>query len=108
MEMVLLLLLILLILTIALAVFVPSFRWIAVIIASVLLYIPSLLAWAAMRYFNVVRIEDLLNVYTHQLVGTWLGSLLHFGPPLLPSIVLLSSFFLVRRFKQDGESTTTH
>ena len=73
----------------------------AVAIVSLLIYLPSYFAWYALQYFQVVPVDSLLKqtfgIESHQLVGTGLGALVLFGPPLLPSIVILCWFFLIRR-----------
>ena len=89
-----------LILGIALAIFVRSFRLIAVVVVSMLLYVPSYFVWFALQYFHIVPVDQLMiemfGIYTYRLVGTWLGSLVMFGPPLLPSVILICLFPLLR------------
>lgn len=57
---------------------IPSFRWISVLAISTFLYVLSLFGWFALNYFGYVQVEELLNVYSHELVGTWLGMLTFF------------------------------
>ena len=108
MIMILMLLLMLLILCVAIAVFVPSARLMVVILSSILLYVPSYFVWFALQYFQSVPVDRLLRemfgIYTHQLVGTWLGRLVLFGPPLLPSVILFCSFLLLGKFKVVGKA----
>ncbi len=73
----------------------------AVAIVSLLIRLASCFAWYALQYFQVVPVDSLLRqtfgVESHQLVGTRLGALVLFGPPLPPSIVMLCRLFLIRR-----------
>lgn len=97
---ILLLLLLVLILMMAVAVYVPTFRVVTLLYASFLLYIFSILVWFGLQYFGIVRLTSLLNVYTHELVGTWLGILVNFGPPLLPPMFLLCIYFIRCKFEK--------
>lgn len=100
------LLLVLLILSVAIAIFVRSARLMVVIVASILLYVPSYFVWFGIQYFQIVPVDQLMKemfgIYTYQLVGTWLGRLVLFGPPLLPSVILFCSFLLLRKSKRGG------
>ena len=108
MTVILIILLMLLIMSVAVAVFAPSVRLLAVIVTSTLLYVPSCFVWFALQYFQVVPVDHLLKgmfgIYSHQLIGTWLGSLVFFGPPLLPSVILFCSFLLLAKFKRSGKA----
>ncbi len=112
MIVILILLLMLLIMSVAVAVFAPSARLLAVIAVSILLYVPSCFVWFALQYFQVVPVDHLLKemfgIYSYQLVGTGLGRLVFFGPPLLPSVILFCSFLLLSKFKRGGEGITNH
>ena len=85
---------------VAVAMLAPSFRWLAIVLISVLLYFPSFYVWFALQYFGMVRVEEILNVYPHELLGTSLGELAFFGPPMLPSLILLFYYFVMRKFNR--------
>jgi hypothetical protein len=108
MIVILMLLLVLLIFGVAMAIFVQPARLMIVIAASILLYVPSYFVWFAIQYFQIVPVDQLMKemfgIYTHQLVGTWLGRLVLFGPPLLPSVILLCSFLLLSKSKCGGKA----
>ena len=101
MERALLYLLFLFIAGIVTAVFVRQARPVVIVIISILIYVPSYLVWFALQYFHIVPVDSLVRhtfgIDSHRLVGTPLGALVLFGPPLLPSIVMLCWFFLIRR-----------
>ncbi len=92
--------------SVAVAVFAPSARLLAVIAVSILLYVPSCFVWFALQYFQVVPVDTLLkemfSIYKQQIVGTGLSRLVCFGPPLLPSVFLYCSFLLLSKFKRSG------
>jgi hypothetical protein len=71
-----------------------------VVLISVLVALPSYFAWFTAQYLHIVSVDALLyrafGVASHQLVATPLGALAMFGPPLVPSIVILVRFFLTR------------
>ena len=82
------------------AVFVRKARPVTTVLIAILIYVPSYFVWFALQYLNVVPVDSLLrrafDIDSYQLVGTPLGALVMFGPPLLPSIIILGSFFLFR------------
>lgn len=82
------------------ALFVPRARPGAWGLVAVLLYVPSCLVWFVLQYLQVIPVDRLaqaLGIDAHRLVGPPLGTLVQFGPPLLPSIALLSWVLLRRR-----------
>lgn len=83
------------------AVFVQRARPVVTVIISVLIYIPSYFIWFTLQYSGIVTVDSLLkqgfDIDTYQLVGTPLGAFVLFGPPLLPSIIILCWVFLLRR-----------
>ena len=101
MERALAYLLFLLVAGILIAVFVRQARPATTVLISIVIYVPSYFVWFALQYLHIVPVDSLLRwafgIDSYQLVGTPLGALVMFGPPLLPSIVILGSFFLVRR-----------
>lgn len=101
MEAALLYLLFLFVAGILTAVFGRQARPLTTVIISLLICVPSYFVWFVLRYLSIIRVDSLLEkgfgIDSYQLVGTPLGALVLFGPPLLPSIVLLSWFFLIRR-----------
>ncbi len=82
------------------AVFVRRARPVTTVLIAILIYVPSYFVWFALQYLSVVPVDSLLQralgIDSYQLVATPLGALVVFGPPLLPSIIVLASFFLVR------------
>ena len=82
------------------AVFVRRARPATTVLIAIVIYVPSYFVWFALQYLSVVPVDSLfrraLGIESYQLVGTPLGALVVFGPPLLPSIIVLASFFLVR------------
>ncbi len=101
MEYVILYFLILLLASVLIAEFIRPARSLTIILISVLIYIPSYFVWFALQYLNVVPLDSLLRqafgIYSYELVDSPLGQIVLFGPPLLPSVVLLLWFFVVRR-----------
>ena len=100
MERALLSLLLLLIVGVLGSVFVRQARPLIVVLVSILIYLPSYFVWFTIQYLHILPVDSLLHwafgVESYQLVGTPLGMLAMFGPPLLPSIVILVWFFLIR------------
>jgi hypothetical protein len=103
MEQALLYLLFMLFVGIFTAMFVRQSHPVAIVIISILIYVPSYLVWFALQLFGIVPVDSLLRqtfgIDSYRLVGTPLGALVLFGPPLLPSIVILCWCFLIRRRK---------
>jgi hypothetical protein len=101
MERALFYLLILFIAGIVAAVFVRQARPAAIVLISILIYVPSYLIWFGLQYIGIVPVDSLLkqtfDIDSYRLVGTHLGAFVLFGPPLLPSIIMLCWFFLIRR-----------
>ena len=101
MELALLCLLFLFAAGILTAVFVQQARLLVTVIISILICVPSYFVWFALQYFGIVPVDSLLKqgfgIDSYQLVRTPLRALVLFGPPLLPSIVMLCWFFLFRR-----------
>jgi Mg2+/citrate symporter len=101
MEAALLYLLFLLVAGILTTVIFRQARPLATVVISILICVPSYFVWFALRYFSIIPVDSLLDkgfgIDSYQLVGTPLGALVLFGPPLLPSIVMLCWFFLIRR-----------
>jgi hypothetical protein len=83
------------------AVFVRPNRPTALVIISIVIYVPSYIVWFALQYFHIVPVDSILRqtfgIDSYQLVGTPLGTLVRFGPPALPSIVMLCWFFLIKK-----------
>lgn len=96
MERALLFLLFLFFTGIATALFVRQVRPAIIVIISILIYVPSYMVWFALQYFGIVPVDSLLRqtfgIDSYRLAGTPLGALVLFGPPLLPSIVMLCWF----------------
>lgn len=78
------------------------------VIISLLIYVPSYIVWYALQYFQIVPVDSLLRetfgIYSYELVGTPLGALVLFGPPALPSLVMLCWLFLSRKRHGQMES----
>ena|SRR5918993_3127806 len=70
--------------------FVPRARLAAMVTGSVLLYLPSLFAWYCVVYFQYVDFDKLVAPH-HRWTqhGRAAGILWFFGPPLVPSVILL-------------------
>ena len=70
--------------------FVPRARLAAIAAGSVLLYLPSLFAWYCIVYFQYVDFDKLIAPH-HRWTqhGRAVGMLGFFGPPLVPSVILL-------------------
>ena len=100
MERVLACLLLLFAVGILTAVFVRKARPVTTVLIAILIYVPSYFVWFALQYLSLVPVDSLLRralgIDSYQLVGTPLGAFVVFGPPLLPSIIVLVSFFLAR------------
>lgn len=100
MEAVLTILVVVLLVGILVAVFAGPARPVVFVIVAVVIYVPSCLGWFALRYLQLVPVEAFLaqtfGIESHQLVGTPLGTVMLFGPPLLPSVALLGWFAVTR------------
>lgn len=101
MEPVLLYVLFLFIAGILIGLLVQRAHPLAMVIIAILLCVPSYFVWFALQYVGVFPVDSLLRqsfgIRSDQLVGTPLGALVLFGPPLLPSIVMLCWCCLIRR-----------
>ena len=89
------------------AVFVRRARPAAFVIIAMVIYVPSYFTWFALQYLQVIPVDSFLvqalGINSHRLVGTPLGSVMLFGPPLLPSMALLCWFILTRGMGRTGE-----
>lgn len=76
-------------------------RPISWVIAVGVLYIPMYFVWFVIQYLRIVSVDEFFHrtfgVYSYQLVGTALGAIVQFGPPMLPSIVLLGWLLITGR-----------
>jgi phosphate starvation-inducible membrane PsiE len=68
---------------------VPRARLAVIAAGSVLLYLPSLFAWYFLIYFQYVDFGRLIAPYRWTQHGRAVASLWFFGPPLVPSLILL-------------------
>ena len=69
--------------------FVPRARLAAIAAGSVLLYLPSLFAWYCIIYFRYVDFDKLIAPYRWTQHGRAVERLWFFGPPVVPSLILL-------------------
>lgn len=69
--------------------FVPAARLIAIIAGSILLYLPSYFAWWFIIFLRYVDIDKLIAPYRWTEYGKTVEKLWFFGPPLIPSVILL-------------------
>ena len=69
--------------------FVPRARVAAIAAGSVLLYLPSWFAWWFIIYFQYVDFDKLIAPYRWTQHGRAVERLWFFGPPLVPSLILL-------------------
>lgn len=89
------------------ATFVRRARSLAYVIIAIAIYVPSLLIWFALQYLQIVPVDaflmQVLGIDSHRLVGAPLGSIVLFGPPLVPSLASLCWFVLTRRDGRTAE-----
>jgi hypothetical protein len=69
--------------------FVPNARIIAITAGSILLYLPSWFAWWFLTYFRYVDFDKLIAPYRWTQHGRTVERSWFFGPPLVPSMILL-------------------
>ena len=69
--------------------FVPRARLAAIAAGSVLLYLPSWFAWWFLIYFRYVDFDKLIAPYRWTQHGRAVEIFWFFGPPLVPSAILL-------------------
>jgi uncharacterized membrane protein YqjE len=72
-------------------VFVPKARLAAIATISVLLYLPSAIVWWFLLYVRYVDFDKLIAPYRWTQHGRTVEQLWFFGPPLIPSAILLLS-----------------
>lgn len=88
---VLLIFFVILIVVIIVGLLVPRTRGAAIVASSVLLYLPSWFAWWFIIYFHYVDFDKLIAPYRWTQHKGAVETLWFFGPPLLPSAILLLS-----------------
>ena len=70
-------------------VLVPRARLAAIVVGAVLLYLPSAIAWWFLIYLRYVDFDKLIAPYRWTQHGRAVERLWFFGPPLVPSLILL-------------------
>jgi hypothetical protein len=77
------------VITIVLGLAVPRTRWLAVIGATVILYLTVLIAWWFALYFQLVPVDRALaDVGIYRAEGA-LGLLIFLGPPLIAALTIV-------------------